>query len=163
MGDPRKQRRKYSRPKHPWKIDRIEEENELSKAYGLKNKREIWKAKEMLRGYRQQARTLLAATDEEADKEKKELLKKLQIMGVLESEVIEDILSLSPQDILNRRLQTIVYRKGLATTPKQARQLVIHKHVKMNGRTINVPSYLVKKGEEDTITLNEAYAKKVAQ
>ena len=163
MGDPKKQGRGYSKPMHPWRIERIEEETQLQKEYGLKNKREIWKAKEMLRKFRQQARNLLADTSEEAEKEKKDLLKRLGKLGIVESENIEDILALTPSKILDRRLQTIVHKKGFSSTPKQARQLVKHRHVQVKGRKVDVPGYLVVKTEEDLISLTDEYAKKVAQ
>ena len=162
MGDPRKQKKKFSKPKHPWRIERIEEENALSAAYGLSKKKEIWIAKEMLGGFRQQARKLLAAIGDEAEKERKDLLGKLNRLGILESEDIEDVLGLKVENILDRRLQTLVLKKGLANTAKHARQMVVHNHVQVSGRKVNVPGYLVPKSIEDTIMLDEKYAKKVA-
>lgn len=163
MGTPPKQRKKYSKPKHPWRIERIEEESELEKTYGLKNKKEIWKTKSMLRGFRGQARRLLAETSEEAEKEKKDLLAKLKRMGVVDSDNLDDVLAVKETDILNRRLQTIVYKKGYANTIKHARQLICHKHVKVGDHKVNVPSYLVPKAQEEQVALDEAYSKSVTK
>jgi small subunit ribosomal protein S4 len=52
---------------------------------------------------------------------------------------------------LERRLDSAVYRMGYAATRTDARQLVRHKHVQVNGRTVNIPSYLVKVGDKVTV------------
>jgi len=155
MGDPRKQRRKYDTPAHPWKAERITEEKEICRKYGLKNRKEIWRAKSKTRRFRQQARKLLASSGEEVMKEKKELLDKLKSMGILESPSLEDVLALKTDDLLGRRLQSLVYRKNLSNTIKEARQLVTHGHVLVGSRIINIPSYSVSKTEEDSIRLKE--------
>ena len=59
MGHPRKARKKYDTPPHPWNADRIKEENKLLQKYGLKNKKEIWKAETTVKRYRRDARHLL--------------------------------------------------------------------------------------------------------
>ena len=60
MGDPKFLRRMYETPKHPWEAGRMDEERKLLDKYGLKNKRELWKAQSTLRGFRRQARDLAA-------------------------------------------------------------------------------------------------------
>ncbi|UCG67956.1 MAG: 30S ribosomal protein S4 [Thermoplasmata archaeon] len=158
MGDPKLSRRKYDTPSHPWQGSRIKEENELLKKYGLKNKRELWKAQSLLRNYRRQGRNLLARLrfgDVQAEKEMKGLVTKLANLGVLpEDATLDDVLALDLEKILERRLQTLVYLKGLAYTPKQARQLIIHGHTVINDRKVTVPGYLVKKNEEPSIAYN---------
>lgn len=154
MGDPRKLRRKYSQPTHPWKRARIAEEKEVWKKYGLKNRKEIWKAKSEIRKIREQARKLLAIASEKAEKEKNELLSKLRNLGV-EVKNLDDILALKVENLLDRRLQTMVYKKGIANTVNQARQFVIHGHILVGGRVINAPGYFIKKDEEDKISLKE--------
>jgi len=155
MGDPRKQRRKYERPTHPWKAERITEEKEICMKYGLKNRKELWRVKSKIRRFRQQARNLLASSGEEIMKEKKELFDKLKRVGILENPTIEDILVIKTEDLLDRRLQSLVCSSGLANTMKEARQLITHNHVIVGNRTINIPSYTVAKVEEDNITLKE--------
>ncbi len=158
MGDPKLSRRKYDKPSHPWQGSRIKEENELLKKYGLKNKRELWKVQSLLRNYRRQGRSLLARLrygDAQADKEMKGLLDKLANLGVLpDNATLDDILALDLERILERRLQTLVYLKGLAYTPQQARQLIVHGHTVVNNRKVTVPGYLVKKNEEASISYN---------
>ncbi|NMC59917.1 MAG: 30S ribosomal protein S4 [Candidatus Methanofastidiosa archaeon] len=152
MGDPKKIRRKYDKPSHPWQKDRIDSENVLMKKYGLANKKEIWKALSFLRNVRRQARALLAMHDEAARKQSSDLISMLQKYGILKEEsTLEEVLTLSLEDILDRRLQSLVFRKGLAKTPKQARQFIVHKHIILNGAKVSIPSYLVPKSIEDSI------------
>jgi len=156
MGDPKFNRKKYETPRHPWEAERIKEEWELRKKYGLKNKREIWKAKSILRNIRSQARILQAKLryeDPNAEKQEKLLFDKLVRLGILNEQnlSLDAILSLTVEDILRRRLQTIVYLKGLARTPKQARQFIVHGHIAIGDRKVTIPGYLVRKEEEELI------------
>ncbi len=57
--------------------------------------------------------------------------------------------------LLESRLDNVVFRMGLARTRKEARQIVGHKHVLVNGKQVNIPSYLVKAG--DTIEIKEKH------
>lgn len=155
MGDPKSSRRKYSTPSHPWEAERIKEELSMVKKYGLKNKREIWKQKSRLANYRHQARrlqALLRFEDPQAKKESDALLNSLYRQGVISQNAnLNDVLSLNVENLLSRRLQTIVYMKGLAYTTKHARQLIVHGHVSLNQRRITVPGYIVRRGEEEFI------------
>ncbi len=159
MGDPKFSRKKYYTPSHPWEKDRIEREKDLVKKYGLKNKREIWKAQSVLRNFRKQARDLMARIrvhDEQALKEVDQLKKKLFRLGLLPAEGdLDDILALSIEDILNRRLQTVVYMKGMARTPRQARQFIVHGHIAIGDRVVNTPGRLITKKEEEEIKYSE--------
>ncbi len=152
MGQPRKSRKKYNTPPHPWNAERIKNENKLMAKYGLKNKKEIWKADTLVRRYSREARYLLGFDMDQMQDEKLELLGHLARTGVLpEGAALEEVLNLTVEDILRRRLQTIVYKKGLARTPKEARMFVVHGHIALNGKKINSPSYVVLKGQEDDI------------
>jgi len=155
MGDPKFSRRRYKTPSHPWEAERIKEELGLVKKYGLKNKREIWKQKSRLANYRHQARRLQALVryeDTQAIKETEALQNALYRQGIVSrNATLNDILSLNVENLLSRRLQTIVYMKGLAYTVKQARQLIVHGHISVNGRRVTVPGYIVKRGEEELI------------
>jgi small subunit ribosomal protein S4 len=149
MGDPRKQRKKYSGPQHPWNRARIEEEKVLITEYGLKNKTELWKATSKLSSFKKQAKTLTAAKSKQAEKEKELFLIKLTKLSLLsENATLDNVLDISIKDLLERRLQTIVYRKGLARSVKQARQFIVHEHIFFDGQKMNVPSFLVKAGQE---------------
>lgn len=161
MGDPRKQHKRYSRPTHPWRAERINEENELVRKYGLKNKKEIWRAKSTIGRFRQQARSLLASSGDIVEKEKKELLDRLNRMGILESRSLDDVLALTGENLLERRLQTMVVKKGLARTMKQSRQIVVHGHVFIGDNAVAVPTYPVLKEEEDLIRVSENIKEKI--
>jgi small subunit ribosomal protein S4 len=152
MGHPRKSRKKYDTPSHPWNADRIKEENKLLQKYGLNNKKEIWKAETAVKRYRRDARHLLGLLTEQTIKERQDLINHLVKLGILgENAKLEDVLDLTVEDILRRRLQTMVHKKGLATTAKGARQFVIHGHIALDEKKIDSPSYIVKRGEEDLI------------
>ncbi|RLF48994.1 MAG: 30S ribosomal protein S4 [Thermoplasmata archaeon] len=155
MGDPKFPRKKYERPSHPWEADRIKVERELVKKYGLKNKKEVWIAQSFLRNVRSQARALMARLrygDKQAEKEAKDLIGKLYRYGVLpDNATLDDVLSLDVNDVLKRRLQTVVYMKGLASSKRQARQFIVHGHIAIRGRRVTVPGYLVRRDEEDDI------------
>lgn len=158
MGYPGKNHKSYQTPKRPFEKTRIETETRLVIEYGLRNKREVWKAQAILRKYRTAARGLLALGSDPAHKaqyeaKKEELIGHLQRAGLLGANAgIEEVLSLRVQTALERRLQTLVYRMGLARSPKQARQLIIHGHVAINGRRTSIPSYRVTRAEESQIT-----------
>jgi len=138
--------KKYKRPKKPFDKQRIDEEKILVKNYGLKNKKEIWKAEAEINKIRGQAKKLITAKREEQEK----LFKKLGKIGFIINE-ISDVLSLKKEDWLKRRLQSVLVDKKIAKNSKQARQLIVHKHIKINSQIVNIPSYIVKVNEEDKI------------
>ena len=155
MGEPKFSRPKFDTPSHPWKASRIEEEHGIQAQHGLKNMREIWKAKSQLRRYRRQAMRLIGAADTNQGHGKREmegLLASLNNKGLIASDaILDDILSLGTEDILNRRLQAQVYYKGLATTMKQARQLVNHGLICVGEQKVTIHSYPVSRDEEEQI------------
>jgi small subunit ribosomal protein S4 len=158
MGHPRRITKKYSTPKHPWRVERIKEEKEIERKYGLKNKREIWKAHETLKAVRQQARSLLAKKTSQAEVERAQLMARLVRLGLLKPDAgIDDSLALKTTDFLDRRLQTIVFKLGKASTINQARQFINHGHVLIKGKKVTVPSYIVRAEEENQITLTRDF------
>jgi len=147
----RKLRKKLKRPRRPYDKERIERELQLLKKYGLRRKREIWNVEEILRKFRRRARRIAAEKDEE---KKKILMEKLVKMGLLDKKsTLDDVLSLTVEDILDRRLQTIVLKKGLANTPKQARQFITHGHVAVGSRRVVYPGFLIPKNMEKDVKL----------
>ena len=155
MGKPKFSRKIYEKPSHPWQADRINQENELLKKYGLKNKREIWKAQTRLRKYRGQARELLAKVqtgDPQTKKESNQLLMHLNRLSILPANSnLDDVLALDIESILGRRLQTLTYLKGLSSTPNQARQLITHGHIIVGDHKVTIPGYIISKEEENEI------------
>jgi small subunit ribosomal protein S4 len=152
MGDPKKQRKKFETPRFRWRKDILQEELKLLGQYGLRNKHELWRHKTMLSKTRGIARSLIGKTPEERVKMENELLVRLKKLGVLdETAVLDNVLDLSIEDLLERRLQTLVFRKGLARTIFQSRQLITHGHVTIGNRRVTVPSYTVSKQAEETL------------
>ncbi|MBI4150251.1 30S ribosomal protein S4 [Candidatus Woesearchaeota archaeon] len=153
MGDPRKIRSKFAGPSHPWQRQRIVEEKQLVKEYGLKNKTEIWKMTSMLKSVARQAKNLIPLATVQAEREKKQLMTRLQRYGLVPMNTNMDaVLGLTLRDLLERRLQTQVYKKNLAHTMRQARQFITHGHITIAGRKISSPSYLVPITEETQIS-----------
>ncbi len=152
MGDPRRNKKKYQAPGNIWDSQRIKDESKIVEKYGLKTMTELWKARTRVNTKRQNARKLLALPLEHRLIRETELLSSLGKQGMLDTTAtLNDVLSLKLEDILERRLQSMVWRKGLALTPKQARQFIVHGKIGVNGKRVNAPSYLVRAGEEDTI------------
>jgi small subunit ribosomal protein S4 len=150
MGDPKKQRKKFDTPRFPWQTDMLNAELKLLGQYGLRNKREIWRHKTLLSKYRGIGRSLLGMSTEERSKQEKQLMDRLHRIGILPEEAeLDDVLDMSLEDILERRLQTLVFQRGLAQSIQQARQLIAHGHISINGRKVSAPSYLVLKDEEE--------------
>ena len=163
MGDPRRQRKTFSGPTHPWQKARIDLEAELKKKYGYKNKKELWKSTSKLRNFRAQARNLIPRLETDQGKlELKQLMTKLKSYGLVSDKPsIDEVLQLNIEDLLDRRLQTIVYKKGLSNTVSQARQFIVHGHVRVNGQKVTSPALMVKKAEEGGITLDQDVMSKI--
>jgi small subunit ribosomal protein S4 len=157
MGQPKKFKKKYERPKKPWDKERIESEKKIRENYGLRRKKEIWRAEGIIREFRRRARELQAKKDE---KKEKELLERLNKIGIGVKR-LDDVLNVTLDDILGRRLQTIIFKKGLANTPKQARQYIVHGHVNIGDRRVTWPSFIVEKGSEEQITLSNYLTAKI--
>jgi len=156
MGDPRKARKKFSTPKKPWEKERLDKEIEIVKEYGVVNKTEIYKMQSILKNFALRAKKLLSSTSEQAEQEKKSLLTKLHSLSLIaENAHLDDVLALQLKNILERRLQTLVLRKGFANTMKQARQFIVHRHIKVGDKLITAPSFLVSKEEESKLKFVE--------
>ena len=157
MGDPKKPRAKFAPPRNPWRSDQLSQELYLLGTYGLRNKRELWRTQTYLSNIRKQARQLLAAASDIRGREEPKLLSHIQEQGLIQnaSPSLDDILSLTIENVLERRLQTLVWRRGLARTPYQARQYVSHGHVSLSDRRVTIPSYLVSPREETTLKFVE--------
>lgn len=157
MGDPKKPRAKFDPPRNPWRSDQLSQELYLLGTYGLRNKRELWRAQTYLSNIRKQARQLLAASTDVRGREEPKLLTHLGMQGLIQTPMptLDDVLSLTIENVLERRLQTMVWRHGLARSPYQARQFVSHGHVSLNDRRVTIPSYLVSPTEEGTLKFVE--------
>jgi small subunit ribosomal protein S4 len=144
----------FETPNHPYQGERISEEHSLVDRYGLAGKEELWRAQSELRDLRREARDRLGAARSaaEAHENAGEFVARLRRIGVLsEGDELDAVLGLSVTDLLERRLQTIVYRQGLAQTPTQARQFVTHGHVVVGDRVVDRPSYTVEVTEQEDV------------
>jgi small subunit ribosomal protein S4 len=156
MGDhPKNSRKMWRKPKRPLNYDLLNEELHVLGTFGLKNKRELWKAHTELSRIRNQARSLLALAQDVRITKEPILMKSLARIGLVkENSTLDDVLNLKVADFLSRRLQTFIQKKESIKSPYLARQIVVHGHVMIGDRVITVPSYTVKVEEEDQIHLS---------
>ena len=105
--------------------------------------KELWKVQSEVSRIRGNVRELLSGGSE-SEEVKEKIIGRLTRLGVAnQSTSLDNLLDLKENDLLNRRLQTIVFRKGMARTIRQARQLTVHGFIAINGRKVNRPGYLV--------------------
>ena len=162
MGEPKFSRPRTQTPTHPWKQARIDEEHDLKERYGLKKvggMREIWREKSALRRHRNQAMKLIGRVDSTEGhyaKEKEQLLDSLTKKGLLQTGAdVGDVLEINVEHMLSRRLQSVVYYKGLAPSMRAARNLIVHGHICIGDQRMTVPGYHVLKEEEDSLQYSE--------
>ena len=154
MGDPKLSRKVWKKPKRPLNYDLMMEELKILGTFGLKTKRELWKANTELSRVRVQARSLLALRQEDREQKEPILINSLSKVGLVDkNSTLDDVLNLEVTDLLSRRLQTIVQRKLYFKTPYQARQAIVHGHIMIGERVVTIPSYNVKIDEEPNIRL----------
>jgi small subunit ribosomal protein S4 len=154
MGDPKTPRRVWKKPKRPLNYNLMMDELKTLGTFGLKTKRELWKARTSLSKLRHQARSLLALRQEIRNEKEPVLLNSLSKIGLVDkNSTLDDVLNLQVTDLLSRRLQTIVQRKLYFKTPYQARQAIVHGHIMIGDSIVTIPSYIVKIDEESNIHL----------
>jgi small subunit ribosomal protein S4 len=157
MGYPGKNHKQYEKPTRKYEKQRQADEMRLLVNYGLRNKRELWKSQMVLRRFRRAARDITAMSSAGAEAKavetkRRQMLDHLERMGLVGADAgIETVLSLKIEQHLERRLQTLVYRKGLARSPKQARQFVTHGHIMIGSRKVTIPGYQVSRAEEGQV------------
>jgi small subunit ribosomal protein S4 len=150
MGSPRRNRSKFEKPKDRWNIDRIKSDGAIIEQYGLKNMKELWKVQTELSRIRGNVRALLSGVSNEEVMNR--IVGRLARLGISNpNATLEDLLDLKENSVLERRLQTIVFRKGLARSIKQARQLTVHGFIMINGKRVNRPGYIVDSQTEKLI------------
>jgi len=152
MGDPKKKHKKYRTPERPYDQSRIMDELRLLGTYGLRNKKELWRHRTILRNSQRISRAILSMESEERVQEERNLLNKMHIFGLVQRNAsLDDVLGMKIEDILERRLQTLVYRNRMASSFFQARQLIVHGHIAVEDRIVSSPSFIVKREEENKI------------
>ena len=164
MGDPKNSRKIWKKPKRPFNYDLKMEELKTVGTFGLRTKKELWKERTELSRIRNQARSLLALQKRIRDKRQHVFIESLVRIGVVKKDsTLDDVLNLKIDDLLSRRLQTIVQKNMSFKTPYQARQMIVHRHIMIGDRTINIPSYRVKIEEENKITLDSNIKNKLSK
>jgi len=154
MGDPKTPRRIWKKPKRPLNYNLMMDELKTLGTFGLKTKKELWKARTNLSKLRHQARSLLALRQEIRKEKEPVLINSLSKIGLVDkNSTLDAVLNLQVTDLLSRRLQTIVQRKLYFKTPYHARQAIVHGHIMIDDRIVTIPSYVVKIDEEPKIHL----------
>ncbi|OHS94708.1 40S ribosomal protein S9-1 [Tritrichomonas foetus] len=147
--------RTFKKPMRPYEKERIHNELKVVGEYGLKNKRELWRVHYSLAKIRKAARTLLTLPENDTKRifEGTALLNRLTKLGVLDEtkQKLDYVLSLTVNDLLDRRLQTQVHKTALARSVHHARTLINHRHISVYAQLVNQPAFLVWKENESNI------------
>eukprot|EP00029_Vermamoeba_vermiformis_P014520 TRINITY_DN9636_c0_g1_i1.p1 TRINITY_DN9636_c0_g1~~TRINITY_DN9636_c0_g1_i1.p1 ORF type:complete len:193 (-),score=56.32 TRINITY_DN9636_c0_g1_i1:62-640(-) len=138
----------FSTPRRPFEKERIDSELKLVGEFGLKNKREVWRVKYILKKIRTAARELLTLDEKDPRRifEGSALLRRLHRMGVMDESKnkLDYVLALDVADFLERRLQTQVLKLGMAKSIHHARVLIKQRHVRVGKQMVDVPSFIVR-------------------
>ncbi|XP_029387725.1 40S ribosomal protein S9 [Mus pahari] len=141
-------RKTYVTPRRPFEKSRLDQELKLIGEYGLRNKREVWRVKFTLAKIRKAARELLTLDEKDPRRlfEGNALLRRLVRIGVLDEGKmkLDYILGLKIEDFLERRLQTQVFKLGLAKSIHHARVLIRQRHIRVRKQVVNIPSFIVR-------------------
>jgi small subunit ribosomal protein S4 len=153
LGAPRRNRKKFSKPKTRWDLERINADNAILTEYGLKNMKELWKVQTEVSRVRRNVRSLLSEASPENSAIQQRLLGRLTRYKVVQQgATLDNILDINENAFLNRRLQTIVFKRGMARSIKQARQLITHGFISIDGKRVNRPGYMVSEMEESSVS-----------
>ncbi|CAK7263706.1 ribosomal 40S subunit protein S9B [Sporothrix epigloea] len=135
-------------PRRPFEAARLDSELKLVGEYGLRNKREVWRVQLTLSKIRRAARQLLTLDEKDPKRlfEGNALIRRLVRVGVLDDSrmKLDYVLALKVEDFLERRLQTLVYKLGLAKSIHHARVLIRQRHIRVGKQVVNVPSFIVR-------------------
>ncbi|ORZ26636.1 hypothetical protein BCR41DRAFT_419625 [Lobosporangium transversale] len=147
-GAPKNCSKTYKVPRRPFEAARLDQELKLVGEYGLRNKREIWRIGYTLSNIRRAARELLTLEDKDPRRlfEGNALIRRLVRIGVLDEDKmkLDYVLALKIEDFLERRLQTQVFKLGLAKSIHHARVLIRQRHIRVGKQVVDIPSFVVR-------------------
>eukprot|EP00736_Rhodelphis_marinus_P011018 Rmarinus@m.25951 len=151
--------RNYSKtfrtPRRPFEKERIDSELRIVGEYGLRAKREVWRVGVQIAKIRKAARVLLTLPEKDPRRifEGNALLRRLTRFGLLDEtkQKLDYVLALKIQDFLERRLQTLVFKSGLAKSIHHARVLIKQRHIRVGKQVVDVPSFMVRTDSEKHI------------
>merc|ERR1719352_1867836 len=135
-------------PRRAYDKERLDKELQMIGTYGLKTNREIWRVGLILSKVRAVARRLL--TLEERDPERifqgQALMRRMIRYGILDEDKqrLDYVLELKVENVMERRLQTLVFKRGLAKSIHHARVLIRQRHIRVGRQIVNVPSFMVR-------------------
>ncbi|KAL0488046.1 ribosomal protein S9 [Acrasis kona] len=156
MRNYRKYNKVYTTPRRPFEKERLDRELKLCGQFGLRCKREVWRVQYALARVRKTARELLTLPEDDPRRqlEGSAVLRRLTRLGLLDEskQNLDYVLSLKTEDLLERRLQTVLFKRNLAKSVHHARVLIRQRHIRVGKQIVNVPSFTVRVDSEKHIS-----------
>ncbi|KAK0584016.1 hypothetical protein LWI29_006557 [Acer saccharum] len=138
----------FKKPRRPYEKERLDAELRLVGEFGLRCKRELWRVQYALSRIRNAARELLTLDEKNPRRifEGEALLRRMNRYGLLDEtrNKLDYVLSLTVENFLERRLQTIVFKSGMAKSIHHARVLIRQRHIRVGRQVVNIPSFMVR-------------------
>ncbi|CAA0823860.1 40S ribosomal protein S9-2 [Striga hermonthica] len=138
----------FKKPRRPYEKERLDAELKLVGEYGLRCKRELWRVQYALSRIRNNARNLLTLDEKDPRRifEGEALLRRMNRYGLLDESQnkLDYVLALTVENFLERRLQTLVFKAGMAKSIHHARVLIRQRHIRVGRQVVNVPSFMVR-------------------